>query len=62
MKKKLIVTLVAEVELNEDWYDEPFSILTDEQIIETEKDQVKEWFWDYLKIEDYKIINYKEGI
>ncbi len=56
MSKKLIVTITAEIELKDDWYDEPLKNYTNEQLIEGEKDQVHEWFFDYVKSEDWKII------
>jgi hypothetical protein len=39
MKKKLTITLVAEIEIDTDWYEDK----TDKGIIETEKNNWAEW-------------------
>ena len=57
MGKKLIVTITAEIELEDSWYDRPLKDLTNEEIIDTEKDEVESWFFDYKKKEDWRIIN-----
>lgn len=60
MGKKFVITMTAEIELKDDWYDNPLETYTDEQLIETEKDDVHKWFFDYVKIEDWKVVNTKD--